>query len=166
MRVELQRNVHRAISPRASLGLRLRVFVRRGRLDRTLIHLGAEDGDAALRLRARQLTTPKARRRASRNLRGIVKHVERLGSQLDLSAVVIDRHAVWAARQALLGLADRLEGAGHVNPRGMVLAMALVTDGGSSPVYGQGARTLVDAIWEISDALGDEAPDDSDVRPG
>lgn len=133
----------------------------RRRLDREIVRGHVDHERPALALRERQLIDPAAQRRLARYLRDIVKHVERHGSSL--SAVVIDRQAVWAARHAIFGLAERLDSAGPVTPRGMVMATALITDGGLSPVYGQSSgRRVAEAIWEISDALG-KGPDDLDA---
>jgi hypothetical protein len=148
----------RADSPGGPVLLRLRVFVTRRRLDRQ-IAAGHTCDAPALDLRARQLTDLRSQQAAANSLRRVVGHVDRLGAGPDLSAAVIDRAAVRASREAILGLADRLNRAGEVSPQGMVLARELITEGATSPLYGtKGGRILTKALWEISDALGTEQP--------
>lgn len=70
-----------------------------------------------------------------------------------MTAVVINRAAVRADREAVLGLAERLESAGPVTPRGMVLVQRLLTEG-RGPLYDPSGRHRVEqAIWEIVDVL-------------
>ena len=148
----------RADSPGSPVLLRLRVFVTRRRLDRQ-IAAGHRCDAPARELRVRQLTDLRSQQAAARNLRRVVGHVDRLGAGPDLSAAVIDRAAVRANREAILGLADRLDRAGEVSPQGMVLARELITAGATSPLYGaNGGRALMQALWEISDALGTKRP--------
>jgi len=143
----------RSTSTDSPLALRLRVHATRGRLDRQLAAGRPCESTAALSLRARQLTHPRARQRVARDLRGIVDYVDRLGSPRVVSAVVIEPAAVRRARQPILGLAERLEGAAPVSPRGVALARALLTDG-LSPLFNQYCeRTVTQAIWAVEDAL-------------
>jgi hypothetical protein len=132
------------------------VFVSRRRLDRQIA--AGDAGDAPeLALRARQLTRPHSQRVLARSLRRVIKHVDAVGRGPNLSPVLVDRGAVSANRQAILGLADRLDRAGDVSSRGMVLVTDLLTDGAASPLYRTGGgRALAEAIWGISDALGTE----------
>jgi len=152
------RGPSRADSPGDPVPLRFRVFVSRRRLDRQIV-AGHTCDAPALELRVRQLTNLRSQQVAARSLRRVVGRVDRLGAGPDLSAAVIDRAAVRASREAILGLADRLDRAGKVSPRGMVLARELITEGATSPLYGtEGGRVLTKALWEISDALGTEQP--------
>jgi hypothetical protein len=140
----------------APVRLRLRVFVTRRWLDRQIV--AGDVGDAPeLLLRARQLTCCGSQRAAARSLRRAVSHVDAVGHGPDFSAVVVDRTAVRTSREALLGLADRLDRADDVSSRGMVLVTELLTNGVDSPLYGaDDEQALAEAIWEISDALGPE----------
>jgi hypothetical protein len=152
------RGPSRTDSPGGPVPLRFRVFVSRRRLDRQIV-AGHTCDAPALELRVRQLTNLRSQQAAARNLRRVVGRVDRLGAGPDLSAAVIDRAAVRASREAILGLADRLDRAGEVSPRGMILARELITEGTTSPLYGtEGGRLLTKALWEISDALGTEQP--------
>jgi hypothetical protein len=75
-----------------------------------------------------------------------------------ISAVVIDRAAVNAGREAILGLAERLEGSAPATASGMVRARRLLTDG-RSPLYNPDCeRTVAEAIWDVVDELGTEPP--------
>jgi hypothetical protein len=72
---------------------------------------------------------------------------------------VIQRSAVWTGREAILGLADRLDGPVPVEPRGIVRAVSLLTDGLTSPLFNSGCgRTVAEAVWEIADALQTDDP--------
>jgi hypothetical protein len=125
----------------------------RGRLDRQIAARGPCDATPALALRAQQLTQTRTVRQSAHQLRGVVDYVDRFGSRPVVTAVVINRAAVRADREAVLGLAERLENAGPVTPRGMVLVQRLLTKG-RSPLYDPSATHRVEqAIWEIVDAL-------------
>jgi hypothetical protein len=105
----------------------------RARLDRQIAAGRSGEPATAFDLRVRQLTDARAQRRTAENLRGVVKHVDRLGDRPDYSAVALHRAAVRAGREAILGLAERLDRTAPVNVRGMVLARELVTNGATSP---------------------------------
>ena len=142
-----------------SFALRLQVRVTRTRLDRQLAAGHPCESTAALALRSYQLTNARARQLVARDLRGLVEFVDRAASGRLISAVVIDRAAVRAGREAILGLAERLEGTGPVTPRGMALVRMLLTDGVSSPLFNPGCRlSVAQAVWEIADVLGGDAP--------
>jgi hypothetical protein len=135
----------------ASLALRLRVRLGRGGLDRQLADTPVCDMTRALALRSRQLTDRRTRDELARSLREIVDRVE--APPRLMSADVIDRAAVRAGREPLLGLAERLETSGPVNPRGVALAKMLLTDG-LSPLYNRFCeRSVTEAVWEIQDDL-------------
>jgi len=149
----------RLASARAGFALRVRLWLTRGRLDQRIVTGHPLDSGAATALRARQLSEPRTRQRLARSLRGIVAYADRVEGRSLFSAVVIDRAAVSADREAILGLAERLEAEDPVNPRGIVLARRLLTDGIASPLYNwRCGRTVAAAIWEISDALDDDDP--------
>jgi hypothetical protein len=134
--------------------LRLRVFMTRAKLDRQLATGSTYEATDALALRVRQLTERGTRMRIARELRGAVDYVDKRESGPVISAVVIDPAAVRAGREAILGLAERLEATAAVSARGIVFARALLTDG-SSPLYNAYAeRTVNEAVFEVQDALG------------
>jgi hypothetical protein len=138
--------------------LRLNVFLTRGRLDRQIADGRPCGATAQLALRARQLTHPRMRQAVARNFRGLVDYVDAVGSRLVISAVVIDRAAVNTGREAILGLAERLEGSAPATASGIVRARSLLTDG-RSPLYNpHSERTVAEAIWDVVDELGTEPP--------
>jgi hypothetical protein len=146
-------------SEHAALALRLRVYVTRTRLDRQLVAGCPCESTAALALRARQLIDRRTRQGVARNLRRVVAYADRSERRAPFSAVVIDCAAVRAGREALLGLAERLEEAAPVHPRGVVLARRLLTDGIDSPLCNPRCGRSVDqAVWEVADALGTDDP--------
>lgn len=148
-----------AASVEARLRLRVKVRLSRGRLDRRIAAPAPWDATPALALRARQLTRARAVRRGARNLRSLVAYADRYGSRPIVSAVVINRAAVIADRETLLGLAERLESSRPVTPRGMVLIQRLLTDCRSPLCDPAGTGQVGQAIWEIVDALDSEAAD-------
>jgi hypothetical protein len=143
----------------APLPLRVRVRFTRGRLDRQIAAGWRGESSEALALRGRQLIHPRCRRRVARDLRGTVKYADRNGSGPVISAVVINRAAVRDGRGAILGLAERLAGPNPVSPRGVVLARTLLSDVFDNPLYDPDCqRTVAEAVWEVADALGPDAP--------
>jgi hypothetical protein len=140
-------------SAREPLGLRLRVQLTRARLDREIVSGRACTPTDALALRVRQLTHQRTRQQIARQLRSVVEYVDRRDPRPIITAVVIEPAAVRAGRNAILGLAHRLEVGDPVQPRGIVLARRLLTDG-SGPMFNRGSgRTVTEAIWEVVDAL-------------
>lgn len=138
----------------APLRLRLKVFLTRGKLDRQIAVGRKYEATDALALRVSQLTDEGTRRQVARELRGVVEYVDGRESGPIISAVVIEPAAVRAGREAILGLAERLEATAGVSARGMVLARALLTDG-ISPLYNlHSERTVAEAVFDVQDALG------------
>jgi hypothetical protein len=129
------------------------VFVTRGKLDRQIATGHPLDATVALTLRARQLTRPRARQQIARHLRETIDYVDRRGSRPIISSVVIERTAVRTGRQAIMGLAERLEGTAPVEPAGIVLARALLTDGRSPLFNPHSELTVTEAVFEVQDAL-------------
>jgi hypothetical protein len=70
-----------------------------------------------------------------------------------ISPVVIEPGAVRAGRQAILRLAQQLDGTAPVSPGGVVLARALLTDGRSPLFSPHCERTVTQAAEEVEDAL-------------
>jgi len=137
----------------ARLGLRLRVRLHRARLDRQLSYgLGADSLEEGA-LRARQLADYRTRRRLACALRTLIADSELPAVARLCAAVPVSQGAVLPWRQALLGLAERLEGTDPVDPCGVARVMVLVTDG-CSPIYDpDAAGAMSDAIWWIADGL-------------
>ena len=149
----------RSASARGAFALRVRVWFTRAKLDQQIATGRAWHSGPATALRARQLSARRSRQRLAGYLRGIVAYADREERRPPFSAVVVDRAAVRADREAILGLAERLEARDPVNPRGIVAARRLLTNGIDSPLYSRRCgRTVAAAVWEISDALGDDDP--------
>jgi hypothetical protein len=127
----------------AGPGVRLRVLLRRARLDRRLAEFADPAGSAELSLRARQLTRPRYRRKLADSLDDVISRSERARLPLD-PAIPIARREVRAARAALLALASILRGPGEVAPAGVAQALTILTDG-TGPLY---CETRENALWD------------------
>lgn len=149
--VSVQAEATRMEPPRA---LRLKVFFSRRKLDRQIASGGAHELTDALSLRIGQLTEPSMRRRTARELRGVVERVDGRAPGLVISAVMIEPAAVRAGREALVGLAERLESSAPLDACGVALARALLTEA-DSPLYDPYCeRTVNEAVFDVQDALG------------
>jgi len=144
-------------TPEETLKLRLRVRLTRASLDRQIVAGRPYRSTAALALRSSQLVEPRTRWQLARSLRKVIDYADYRATHLVISAVVLEPAAVRGARQAILGLAERLEGSDAVNPVGVAGVQTLLTDG-LSPLFNSNAeQTVTEAIWQIQDAL-DTAP--------
>ncbi len=143
----------RSSAASASARLRLRVYLTRGRLDR-MIAAGERPVDGAdLALRAEQLTDSQNQQRIARDLRRVMDYAEEHRSGVVASSVMIDAAVVRRGRWALAELAEQLERAGTVDPRGVALAQQLLSDG-LSPLFNRHAdRTIARAARDIREAL-------------
>lgn len=150
----------RSVSAGAPFALRLKVYLTRGRLDRQLAAGHGYDAGAELALRAKHLVNPRTQRDLARNLRGIIRYADQRSSGRSISCVAIRPQAVRADRTAICELAEQLERAAPVNPRGVVLAQALLTDGVSPLFNPYSEQTVAEATREIQDAL-EERPTES-----
>jgi hypothetical protein len=118
-------------SPRANgrlLGLR--VWLRRGALDRALAGGANEAADPQLAYRAEQLTSPRSRRPLAAGLNRTIREAGRPARSLT-AAVPLQRHQVLAARDEIEQLARDLAGPDEVQPRGVLAVHALLTHGDS-----------------------------------
>jgi len=129
--------VHRdANGPRGGRGealLRLRVLIKRDRLDMALAGRARPGDDPAQRLRATQLLREDERRRVARGLRSAVAsaYAPRGGWS---PRVPVAPRGVRLGRSALERLASRLGSAAPVSARGVAQARLLLTDG-AGPLY-------------------------------
>lgn len=145
----------RSASAGAPLALRLKVYLTRARLDRQLVAGHAYDSAPELTLRAKHLTNPRTQRDIARNLRGIVRYVDRQKSRSGISCVVISPRAVKGGRTAICELAEQLERAAPVSPRGIVLAQEFLTDGNSPLFNPDSERSVAEATREIQSVLAE-----------
>jgi hypothetical protein len=146
----------RSVSAGASLALRARVRLTRGSLDGQIADKRPYGFSATLLLRARQLTHPRTRRRVARELRRSVEHADRVGARPAVSRFIVAGSVVleMAARDAILALADRLEGPVSVCPRGVVLARMLLADGLRGDLVNPWlGPTVAESVWGIADVL-------------
>jgi hypothetical protein len=67
--------------------------------------------------------------------------------------VPICRDAVVPWREAILGLAERLERPQPVNPRGVARVAVLLTDGTSAFYNPAAERSIGEAVWWVADGL-------------
>jgi hypothetical protein len=141
---------------------RLRVQFHKGRLDLQVADGYGADPVEDRALRAEQLARMRTRRRLARTVRARVKDAERPAVPHLSAAVPLSRRTVVRWREGLLGLADRLERPGPVNPCGVARLLVLLTDG-TGPLYEPGAADrMSDAVWWIADGFALDA----DARPG
>lgn len=160
LRRSRQTEQHISASVHARLGLRLRVRLRRWRLDRALADgCGWEDSkDHALR--ARQLLDPVARCELAASLRRLVAEAENPRVRLLSSAVPAHWGVVRTWREALLGLAERLERPVPTNPCGVARTLELLTDGTGALYNPAPKRPMAETIWWIADGLRPCPPHD------
>jgi hypothetical protein len=155
----LARIDRRSAAGSAPYRLRLKVYLTRGRLDRQIGAGHRCEASPELALRAKHLTDPRRQRKIARNLRGVLRYADRREGRRGISSVVILPEAVRGGRRAICELAEQLERAAAVNPRGVVLAQSLLTDG-TSPLFNpHSERTVAEAMKEVREALdGETAP--------
>jgi hypothetical protein len=125
----------------------------RTRLDRELAGGCGWDASEDLALRARQLVDPVRCRQFARSLRRALAAADDPLLVLRSASVPASREALTGWREALLGLAERLERPGPINPCGVARTRALLTDG-LGPLYNRDAeRSIAEAVWWIADGL-------------
>ncbi len=125
----------------------------RRRLDREIAAGGDCDATAELALRARQLSALRTRRRIACSFRDLVDYVDHTGSRCLVSPPIAQPMASRFGRSAILDLAERLEDAVAVHPRGVALALALLNDGLSPLFDPRCERTVTEAAREATEAL-------------
>ncbi|HEY7631911.1 MAG TPA: hypothetical protein VH817_14480 [Thermoleophilaceae bacterium] len=131
------------------LALKIEVLARRWSLDRRLVEGALPESDAALRLRARQLTGTKNRRKLASSLMRAADRVSR--PNVFSPTAPLDRRAVAEARPQMIELSHRLEDSSPVGVRGVAMIHQLLTDG-TSPMYSPG-WTAERSATELSDRL-------------
>jgi hypothetical protein len=139
--------------PPPTVALRARVRLHRGRLDQQLADGLAPDAFRDRALRAAQLAGMPMRRQVARSLRRLVEDAERPASALLVAAVPVCRRSVLTWREALLGLAERLEQPAPLDPCGVARALVLLTDGGGPFYDARARRSMSEAVWWIADGL-------------
>jgi hypothetical protein len=84
--------------------------------------------------RAEQLVNPRHRAKAAEALRDLVEEAQKPHASLFNANLRIQRYLIRENQALILTLARELEELPAVNPRGVILADRLITDG-ESPVY-------------------------------
>lgn len=133
--------------------LRLRVFVRRERLDRQLAEHADPQPSPELGLGAAQLSKARTRRVIARRLRRKLRAAGQANSPLP-GGRPLARDEILAEADALMDLIRRLEAPGWAEPMGVALARLLLTDP-VSPIYEQAKpATLYMAVRLATAAMG------------
>jgi hypothetical protein len=135
------------------LELRVRVALRRRRLDRTLASGVVSSGSRELELRAEQLVYGSTRHYLASSLREAVSHVNDRRTYGISPAVPVARSSVNCWGCELLGVADMLERPGTVEACGVARALELVTDGGGPLYSNKPEQTLGSALEAIAEGL-------------
>lgn len=164
-------SMHRGVSRRdgdpvrPSWAVRWRGFRSRWRIDRELAAGAACDATAEHAWRARQLSDRAQRRELGVLLRAVLDDWQAGRGVRRLSAAPLCHDSIASCAEALLGLAERLERADAVDPRGVARVRVLLTDG-AGPLYNpRSERSLQAALWWIADGLlGVEAGTRAAVR--
>jgi hypothetical protein len=121
---------------KAGVGLRVRTWWQRDRLDEKLSRGADPAARPELTLRALQLCTPETRAQLSAAIETIVREA-RGRPGFPLAALSLRRAEVRAATADLLVLAARLRDTRAIDAQGAAMTRLLVTDG-RSPVYEAG----------------------------
>jgi hypothetical protein len=113
----------------------MRVWLGRDGLDRELAVGANPDADPARRLRARQLSSRRIRRRLAARLRWLAAEARQPTHSTWAVVPLLNHRQVEEARESLLMLADRLEQTREPSPRALALASFLIHDP-FSPAFG------------------------------
>jgi hypothetical protein len=104
-------------------------------------------------VRAGQLAATVTRCRLARSLREVVSAAEQPPGAARGATAPVHRQAVLAAREGLLGLADRLVQPVQLNPSGIARVSILLRDG-AGPLYSSmSEHSISEAIWWVADGL-------------
>jgi hypothetical protein len=133
--------------------VRVRMRLRRRRLDRELLAGSEPSRDPLILGRARQLTDRPARAKLARLLERVLD-VAREPEWNPYAVVSIQRSSVRLAAPDLRRLIDLLRGPERISPQGVLMAYRLLTDAGG-PLYRDlgDERRLVFAARRIGDGL-------------
>jgi hypothetical protein len=119
----------------------VRVWLRKGSLDRSLAAGADPAASPELSRRARQLTSRRCRAGLAASIRNLLGTAEERPRGFT-AAVPIQRRAILRERQLLLQLAADLESQDELEPRGIALVEGLLIDGGS-PLYVEGPEGVL-----------------------
>ncbi|HET8672565.1 MAG TPA: hypothetical protein VFL87_02945 [Thermoleophilaceae bacterium] len=143
-----------------SLALRLRVRLRRARLDASLARGTDPTTSAELELRAMQLCSGRYRSRLARSLVSMLSDARR-PAPLIRPQVPVRRRAILECEGDMAALIRRLSDDAPVDPCGVALTEQLLTDG-AGPLYYESAYSLRYSLRSARlalDPIGIYAPD-------
>jgi hypothetical protein len=109
-----------------------RLFARS--IDEKLLSAAASNGSPAIIVRRARLLSRRYRSKVADALRKLIEAARRRDRNPFVARIPLREEDVLDSEPLILTLADELEREETVNPRGVILAERLVTDGGS-PVY-------------------------------
>lgn len=137
----------------APMLLRVRVRLHRWNLDQEIAAGNSRRAAGERALRSLQLAEPRTRRRLARSLRRVVAEADRpRGPRLEPTVPTL-RDAVVRSREALLGLAERLEQPVPMSATAIARVRVLLSDG-TGPLYSrQATQSLSDMVWWVADGL-------------
>jgi hypothetical protein len=145
----------RGPSVRVPISVRVRVFMRRGVLDRLLAAGADPSWDPELAFRAEQITAPRRRRALANRLAGAVNDAHRPPRWS--AAAPLDRRAVRAATAELRALAGGLAQEAAPPPQAITLTEQLLREPGS-PLYAPGDEgALRESVRLVREALRPDA---------
>jgi hypothetical protein len=134
-------------------GMSLRVRLRRGRIDRDLAEARVDNNSEEHRLREAQLASEANRRDIARSLREVVTLAENPRAEWLGSTALLNRDVVVPSRDGLMGLVERLEQSGPVDPCGVARARVLASDA-MGPLYNPASgRSMGEEISWVADGL-------------
>lgn len=138
---------------RPSRMMRLRMRLRRRRLDRELLAGSEPNRDPLILGRARQLTGRSARADLAGLFQRVLDFANEPESRLR-GAIIIQRGSVRAAAPEIEHLIELLRGPQPVSPQGVLMAYRLLTDGAGPLYHDYGdERRLVFTARRIRDGL-------------
>lgn len=127
-----------SMPPTGWVGLYDRILarLRAHSIDDELLNGRVATGNPVVLVRLARLLSRRYRSRIAASLRRLLGEARRPERNRFTARLQIKRREVLGNEPLILTLADELEQDESVNPRGVILAERLITDGMTSPVYG------------------------------
>ena len=150
-----QRSASQAHAVRAGLGLRLRTWWRRDRLDEQIANGDDPRTSAELTLRAEQLGTAAERVRLAEHLEGVLRQAREQTPQIHR---LVRRRQVEACADELVALAHRLRDDQPIDLRGAAMTAQLLSDPRGPLYYRRASVPLREAVRSARLALDGVGP--------
>ena len=150
-----QRSAPQAHAVRAGLGLRLRTWWRRDRLDEQIANGDDPRTSAELTLRAEQLGTAAERVRLAEHLEGVLRQAREQTPQIHR---LVRRRQVEACADELVALAHRLRDDQPIDLRGAAMTAQLLSDPRGPLYYRRASVPLQEAVRSARLALDGVGP--------